>query len=264
LPGGCLILSFLSPPFRYVLSLIPANTKQASFLATAILQLRNPSSPGWRYLFLIEGALTLVLGIASFFFLPSPHSPAFLTQAESKLSANRLLRDDPQKGTSAYRTPLPLRRVLAALAEPDLYPLYLLGLTTYIPTGPPSSYLTLILRSLGFSTTHTNLLTIPSSVLHIIAVLATTWISNAVNERAAVAATMHVWILPLLLTLVLAHSLGPWAKYALLTLLVGSPYPQAVMVAWVSRNSGTVEKRGIAVAVFISHLLPSPPSPLHI
>jgi len=50
---------------------------------------------------------------------------------------------------------------------------------------------------------------------------------------------------------VLAHGLGAWAKYALLTLLVGSPYPQAVMVAWVSRNAGTVEKRGIAVAVFI-------------
>lgn len=48
--------------------------------------------------------------------------------------------------------------------------LYLMGLTAFVPFDPPGAYLTLTLKSLGFSTFHTNLLVIPSSVLWIIMV----------------------------------------------------------------------------------------------
>lgn len=44
----------------------------------------------------------------------------------------------------------------------DLWPLYVLGLVCFIPQSPPTKYLTLIVKSLGFSTFNTNLLTIPS------------------------------------------------------------------------------------------------------
>ena len=42
-----------------------------AFLATGLLRLRGVGGKaGWRYLFLIEGLLTLVIGIASFFMMP--------------------------------------------------------------------------------------------------------------------------------------------------------------------------------------------------
>lgn len=43
----------------------------SAFLATGILKLEGLNGkPGWRYLFLIEGCLTLFIGILSFFLLP--------------------------------------------------------------------------------------------------------------------------------------------------------------------------------------------------
>ena len=42
-----------------------------AFIATGLLRLRGVNGrEGWRYLFLIEGALTLGIGIASFFMMP--------------------------------------------------------------------------------------------------------------------------------------------------------------------------------------------------
>lgn len=45
-------------------------------------------------------------------------------------------------------------------------PIYILGLVFQIPATPPANYLTLALKGLGFDTFQTNLLTIPSTVLH--------------------------------------------------------------------------------------------------
>ena len=43
----------------------------SAFLATGILKMRGVGGrSGWRYLFLIEGALTLSIGLGSFFLLP--------------------------------------------------------------------------------------------------------------------------------------------------------------------------------------------------
>lgn len=60
------------------------------------------------------------------------------------------------------RQALTPRRLWQTLKDYDLWPLYLLGLVIFIPQSPPSKYLTLIVKSLGFSTFNTNLLTIPS------------------------------------------------------------------------------------------------------
>ncbi len=79
---------------------------------------------------------------------------------------NRVIRDDPSKGGMHNREAISLKLLWKSLTDYDLWPMYLLGLTNHIPFATPNIYLTLSLRGLGFTTFQTNLLVIPSQLLH--------------------------------------------------------------------------------------------------
>lgn len=50
------------------------------------------------------------------------------------------------------RQAITFSRLWDAIRDVDLWPLYLLGLTIYMPMVPMNSYITLILKSLQFDT----------------------------------------------------------------------------------------------------------------
>lgn len=141
-----------------------------SLLAFALLHMDGIHGwAGWRWLFLIEGLITLSIGIASFFLMPASavqtkawfRPKGWFNDRETAIVVNRVLRDDPSKGDMHNRQAITPRLLLRALSDFDLWPLYIIGLVAYIPQSPPTKYLTLTLRSLGFDKFQTNLLTIP-------------------------------------------------------------------------------------------------------
>lgn len=75
------------------------------------------------------------------------------------------------------------------------------GLTFGIPVAPPTQYLTLSLRQLGFGTFETNLLTIPSIIGGMITLCAITLLSEAFHERTYLSMTETAWMLPFLIAL---------------------------------------------------------------
>ena len=68
-------------------------------------------------------------------------------------------------GDMNNRQAVTLDRLWKCIKDYDLWPLYLIGLTTYIPPQPPTTYLSFILRQAGFSTFLANVLAIPSQFL---------------------------------------------------------------------------------------------------
>jgi hypothetical protein len=147
----------------------------SAFFAFGILRLRGYNGmEGWRWLFALEGTLTGIIGIISWFYLPpSPTQTAsksnwnifrgkdgWFNEREEKIMVNRILRDDPSKGDMHNRQGLSFRMFGECLADYHMWPIYLLGLSWLIPSTPMTSYLTLQLRSLGFGTFETNLLTV--------------------------------------------------------------------------------------------------------
>jgi len=85
----------------------------------------------------------------------------WFTDREVGIVVNRVLRDDPSKGDMHNRQAITFGRLWEALKDYDLWPLYAIGLIEFIPSVPPTQYITLTLRGLGFTPFTTNLLTIP-------------------------------------------------------------------------------------------------------
>lgn len=165
---------------------------------------------------------------------------------------NRIIRDDPSKGDMHNRQGLSGTYLWEALTDYDLWPIYLLGLSWTIPNTTIQAYLTLVLKSLGFGTFETNLLTIPASVLFLIQLIFWTWFSEKINNRFLIVLMSQIWVFPLLVALEVLgpNQGGPWARYALSILLYGFPYVHAIIVAITSRNAGSVRTRTVGSALY--------------
>ncbi|KAH9949379.1 MFS general substrate transporter [Amylocystis lapponica] len=232
---------------NYMASLIGA------FLATGILTLdgRNGQA-GWRYLFLIEGGITALVGIASYFMMPpSPtqtkawyRPKGWFTEREETIIVNRVLRDDPSKSNMHNRQGMTIWMIWEIIKDWRMWPLYILGFSHMIPTSPPATYLTLSLRNLGFDTTQSNLLTIPSTALGIILLLVVCYLSELINSRTITTVLLQFYTLPLLIALyTFTEHTSPWVYYAVVSLIVGYPYVHPIQVAWASTNSYSVGTR---------------------
>ncbi|TEY70373.1 hypothetical protein BOTCAL_0105g00150 [Botryotinia calthae] len=232
-----------------------------SILAFALLHLRGVSGwAGWRWLFLIEGLITLLVGLASFFMMPASavqtkawfRPKGWFTDREISIVVNRVLRDDPSKGDMHNRQAITPKKLWHAAKDYDLWPLYAIGMIAYIPQSPPQSYITLTLKNLGFSTFNTNLLTIPYSVFHIIMLLLITQLSERANERTLVSMIQPLWTLPCIIALRFWPGAGvqAWNTYALVTVLLSYPYCHAILVAWTSKNSNNVGTRSVSSALY--------------
>jgi hypothetical protein len=141
----------------------------------------------------------------------------------------------------------------------------------------PSNYLTLSLRELGFDTFKTNLLVIPSKVLHVITMLALTYAGEVFGELTFTALIGQIWALPFLIfmNIVDINSINKWAAWGIMTALLCYPsgmFPSplfecwtvclmsgerltmgiahAMQVGWNSRNSNTVRSRTVSAALY--------------
>ncbi|KAJ0426117.1 major facilitator superfamily domain-containing protein [Aspergillus carlsbadensis] len=232
-----------------------------AFLAYGFLHIRrDDGTGGWRYLFAYEGLITGIIGIiAAFWMPPSPTQTkgilrgkdGWFNEREEKILVNRIIRDDPSKGTMHNRQAVTPKMLWEALKDYDMWPIYLLGLTWLIPNTPATSYLTLQLKSLGFGTFQTNLMTIPAYALFIFNLLFWTWISEKIDQRFLLGIVAEVWCLvPLIALAVLPDGTSPWVLWILNVILIGAPYVHAIVVAMTSRNAGSVATRTVASALY--------------
>ncbi|KAK3501974.1 major facilitator superfamily domain-containing protein [Neurospora crassa] len=232
-----------------------------SLMAAGILQMRGFKGwSGWQWLFLIEALMSFVVGICAFVLMPPGPcqtkswfrgKDGWFSEREEFILVNRLLRDDPSKGDMNNREGVSAQGLLKALKEWEMWPLYIVGVCAYIPPGPPGEYLSLILRTHGFSVFQANLLTIPAYFLFACNLVILSYFSRRFKERGFIASLSQWWMFSFFAAIVALPDAGVWVRYALLIGILSYPYCHAILVAWTAENSNSVQTRAVSTALYI-------------
>jgi hypothetical protein len=154
-----------------------------------------------------------------------PDNRMLIDIREEVIMVNRVIRDDPSKGTMHNREPITPKLLWKSLCDYDLWPIYIIGLTFQTPMTTPQQYLTLTLRGMGFGTFTTNLLIIPKEILHITTMLFLAYTAETVNELTFVSMVGQIWALPFLVYLYVVdiNTVNKWVVWVVMTLFLGYP-----------------------------------------
>jgi hypothetical protein len=145
--------------------------------------------------------------------------------SEETIIVNRVIREDPTKSGMHNRQPVTPKLLWKSMKDYDLWPIYIIGLLFQIPETTPAQYLTLTLKGIGFDTLHTNLLVIPSTVFHIITMLALTYIAEIGDELTLTALIGQIWVLPFVIYIYLVDitKINKWKAFGIMSLLISYP-----------------------------------------
>lgn len=151
-------------------------------LAYGLTQVHGPNGwEGWRWLFAVEGAMTLVLVPIYFFMFPTHPTTAWFLSAEEKVIMKARYENDAHWGIDEKFT---WSKVLSALTDPKWYAFWifqfgvdvsLYGFTTFLPT---------IVSGLGYSGVHANLMTVPIYMVGLVWFLIVAYFSDRTGFRA--------------------------------------------------------------------------------
>lgn len=238
----------------------PLTQAIASLLSYGIFFLHGHAGwAGWRWVFMIEGLITFILGILAFFLMPPSvtqtkawfRPKGWYTERQEKILVNRVLRDDPSKGDMHNREALTLKMVWQSIADYDLWPVYVCRLLTDIIGTPVSKYQAILYRSQGFSTLTTNLLMIPPNILTIITLISTVHLAKWSRQFAYVYSLSALWWIPCLAAMRWWPGFlkNVWGSYILIFVGLGAPPDWPLSISWVGANSYSVRTRTVSGAL---------------
>lgn len=153
----------------------------SGLLAFGVFQIRDRKLQGWRYLFLIEGACTVLFSAFAFWYLPkSPQEARFLTPDEKALAYHRIQVDSSAVVNEKFN----LRESLAILKRPTTYAFLAIEICLGVPLQGVALFLPQIVARLGYSTVKTNLYTVAPNVTGAVMLLVLAFCSDATRLRS--------------------------------------------------------------------------------
>ncbi|RDX49229.1 MFS general substrate transporter [Lentinus brumalis] len=136
----------------------------------------------WRWLFYIEVAITIAIGILAIFLLPDyPHNTRWLSPAQRRLAQVRLA-EDAGEADEDVASDSAFKGLIMAIKDPKVPLFAVMGCAQLLGLGFVNFFPT-IAGTLGFSTTVTLLLAAPPWILATIVCCANAWNADRTGER---------------------------------------------------------------------------------
>ncbi|KAK2735623.1 hypothetical protein FQN57_001169 [Myotisia sp. PD_48] len=243
----------------------------SGFLAYAIAGMRGVGGyNGWRWIFIIEGIVTVVIAIASKFIIPDwPENAKFLNETERNILVSRLADDNGEakmdrldkaafkrcfSDIKVYLGQVAVTQILRHFVLPGH--LILPSILMYfgvVNSGYATSFFTpTILRQLGWTSLRAQVMSIPIFIVSTVITLTTAWISDRIRHRYAFTilgcciATIGYVIL------ICQKNVPIGARYfAVFAITSGAYITQPITMAWVSNNMAGHYKRSVSSSMQI-------------
>jgi len=216
---------------------------------------------GWRWIFILEGLLTVAVAVAAFFLLHDfPDTATFLTVEERAWVVHRLKYQGSKKSgrVIAESDHFEWKYVVRALSDWQIYVSLFMYWGIVCPLYGISFFLPTIIADLGYTSTTAQLLTIPIYVSAAVLAILLCWMSDrAVKRGASRWVYIFVPMCAILVGFVMAIAASatggvPGVVYAGIFIAVCGIYPAFPQnVTWIANNLAGSYKRAAGMAVQI-------------
>jgi MFS family permease len=140
----------------------------AGVLAYGLLRVKSDVLHGWQVLFLVEGGITVCLGLISFFLLPKSLSKAwFLTEEERAHAIRRMELDlaGAQEEGDIDSTALTKRDFIDVAKDWKKLMTVICNITTVLPVTAFTTFMPLIVQGMGYKGITATLMSVPPFVV---------------------------------------------------------------------------------------------------
>lgn len=202
---------------------------------------------GWRWIFIIEGFITLASGILTWLFIPNfPDQNKFLTAEQTALVLKRI---DEDRG-DAIPDKLTAQKIKYHLLDWTLWAYGILFLCSAVPAYSLSYFLPIILYEMGWSRTQALLLSAPPNGVAVIALLVAYFADRYKHRASFIMLTVIICMVGIAL---LAFAEATSVRYFGSFLIVGGNVACIpTVLAYAANNVVSHSKRSVQTAMQVS------------
>ncbi|KAJ5925435.1 hypothetical protein N7454_008074 [Penicillium verhagenii] len=234
----------------------------SSLISAGVLKLDGTNGwAGWRWIFLIEGLITLFIGIVFTLLVPPSAGDgrpliafgrwSYFTERESHIIRNRVLLDDPKKARGhiqisksdvwkALKNPRIMQHVFITLVSMSAFQ----GLTQYTPT---------MIKSLGFSSIKANALSSVPVYCGIVWLTILSFLADRTGHRGPFVLLAITWnVISYACLRTDPYHSGQWHRYGVIAITNVSYCSMHILnVGWLSFYCRTPQERSVAMALVV-------------
>ncbi|KAL4901998.1 hypothetical protein BDW74DRAFT_187013 [Aspergillus multicolor] len=236
----------------------------SSLISAGLLTLSGKRGlAGWRWIFLVEGVITLFIGIIFILFVPPKAGDgrplissitgnwSYLTPRESHIATSRVLVDDPKKNAGHIK--ITARDIWNTVRQPRIIQHFLITLVAMSGFQGLTQYTPSMIKSFGFSAVRANALASVPVYCGMLWVLILSYLSDKLGHRGPfvlIAITWNVIAYACLRTT--PASSGQWHRYGVIAVANVSYASMHVLnIGWLSVYCKTPQERSVAMALVV-------------
>ncbi|KAL1588090.1 hypothetical protein WHR41_03413 [Cladosporium halotolerans] len=264
-PGAIWIVSEWYPPHKSQMRMAMFYLSSAlsgafsGLLAAGIAQMRGLGGyEGWRWIFILEGIVSVVVGISCFFLLPdNPSSASWLKPDESRFldlmhtstRGKAVKHEGEEKKSHHWKT------LWQVLTDKQMYFQALVFASNSVPNYGLKFTMPQIIRNMGYTSTRAQLLTAPPYACGAIAAVTSAYFADKLTWRMPfIVASQCLLVIAYSVLFVFAPNIADNVPlcYVMVFLACISVYPILPGCnAWTINNLANAEKRSMGIAFMI-------------